>query len=211
MLRGDRARRGPELVLDEFRRLLPDYGLLLVSTPNRDVYPPGNPFHIHEFRPDELRETLSRRFRHVRLYQQRSHYSTAIVGTNARVLRPRRLSIPETPRLTCTLSPSPVTTSCPTWSRYCSWAEPRQGAPRHDLAWSWQERVVVAEAAAHASDLDAQAARRESGRSLELLEAAAGRNQMAAPALGLRARRITRRAARAIVVTLRNRRSNAGD
>jgi SAM-dependent methyltransferase len=68
----------PSCVLDEFRRVLRPEGVLLISSPNRGVYPPGNRFHIHEYRPRELEEALARRFANVRLYQQRSHYTSLI-------------------------------------------------------------------------------------------------------------------------------------
>src|SRR5262249_13390641 len=53
----------PEQVLDELARVLRPNGLLIVSTPNRDVYTPGNPFHLRELTPNELEEELERRFR----------------------------------------------------------------------------------------------------------------------------------------------------
>jgi SAM-dependent methyltransferase len=52
----------PGRALDELTRVLTDDGVLLVSSPNPDVYPPGNPFHIHELRPAELLAAVSRRF-----------------------------------------------------------------------------------------------------------------------------------------------------
>jgi hypothetical protein len=42
----------------------------------------------------------------------------------------------------------------------------------HDLAWSLQERVLIAQAEASASAADARAARLESARSLRLLQRA---------------------------------------
>lgn len=45
---GDRA-------LTEFKRVLRPDGILLVSSPNPGVYPPGSDFHIHEYTPQELR------------------------------------------------------------------------------------------------------------------------------------------------------------
>jgi SAM-dependent methyltransferase len=44
----------PLIVLDELVRVLAPGGLLLLSSPDRDVYPPGNPHHLHEFDAAEL-------------------------------------------------------------------------------------------------------------------------------------------------------------
>ncbi|MDT4894871.1 MAG: hypothetical protein QOE97_3906 [Pseudonocardiales bacterium] len=49
-------------VLAEARRLLRPGGLFFVSSPNPDVYPEGNPFHVHEVGADELRQSLAQSF-----------------------------------------------------------------------------------------------------------------------------------------------------
>ncbi len=67
----------PERVLDELARVLAPTGLLLVSSPNRDRYVPGNPHHRHEYLPEELHAALRRRLPAVRLLQQ--HVMTASV------------------------------------------------------------------------------------------------------------------------------------
>lgn len=46
-------------------------GVAILSTPNALVHRgPRNPFHVHEFTPDELNDLLSRHFAHVRLAGQ---------------------------------------------------------------------------------------------------------------------------------------------
>jgi SAM-dependent methyltransferase len=68
-----------EATLDEFARVLAQDGVLAISSPNRDVYVPGNPHHRHEFVPDELEDTLSRRFASVRLYRQADWVTAAVL------------------------------------------------------------------------------------------------------------------------------------
>lgn len=63
----------PERFLDECHRVLSKDGLIIVSTPNIEVYLQGhfhNPFHMHEFSKQRLAELLNARFRKVRLYSQ---------------------------------------------------------------------------------------------------------------------------------------------
>jgi SAM-dependent methyltransferase len=57
-------------VLAEVRRVLRPDGLFFVSSPNPDVYPEGNPYHLHEVRPDELRRSIADEFGSVRLFSQ---------------------------------------------------------------------------------------------------------------------------------------------
>jgi SAM-dependent methyltransferase len=68
----------PDLALDEFARVLGQDGLLIVSSPNRSVYPPGNPHHHHEYTPDELEGALAERFANVRLFRQHDWFAGAI-------------------------------------------------------------------------------------------------------------------------------------
>jgi 2-polyprenyl-3-methyl-5-hydroxy-6-metoxy-1,4-benzoquinol methylase len=70
-------------VLDELARVLAPGGLLLISSPNRERYVPGNPHHRYEFTPEELRATLGRRFGEVRLLRQHDWLSSAILDDQA--------------------------------------------------------------------------------------------------------------------------------
>jgi ubiquinone/menaquinone biosynthesis C-methylase UbiE len=67
-----------EGVLDELQRVTSPGGLLVLSSPNRDVYPPGNPHHIEEYTPDELADALGARFRNVDLLRQHPWLASAI-------------------------------------------------------------------------------------------------------------------------------------
>jgi SAM-dependent methyltransferase len=74
----------PAEVLDELRRVLRADGLLAISSPNRGVYPAGNPFHLHELTTAELSESLEARFRHVAIYSQQTQISSLVAGRAAR-------------------------------------------------------------------------------------------------------------------------------
>lgn len=70
----------PFSVLDEIVRVLSPGGLLFVSSPNRGVYPPGNPHHLHEFAPAELEAELAARLPNVRLLRQRDYILSAVLS-----------------------------------------------------------------------------------------------------------------------------------
>lgn len=69
----------PEAVLDALVDVLQPDGVFIVSSPNANVYPPGNPYHVHEFRPDELANALRTRFIHVRLVRQHDWLATTVL------------------------------------------------------------------------------------------------------------------------------------
>ena len=60
----------PEPAITALKGVLREGGLLIVSSPNRGVYPPGNPHHLHEFTLEELRDALTARFANVVLMRQ---------------------------------------------------------------------------------------------------------------------------------------------
>jgi hypothetical protein len=60
----------PEPAITALKGVLREGGLLIVSSPNRGVYPPGNPHHLHEFTLEELRDSLTTRFANVILMRQ---------------------------------------------------------------------------------------------------------------------------------------------
>jgi SAM-dependent methyltransferase len=65
--------------LGELARVLADDGVLLISSPNRDVYVPGNPHHVFEYRPEEFREALREHFAHVSLRRQHDWIGSAVL------------------------------------------------------------------------------------------------------------------------------------
>ncbi len=73
----------PEAGIGELARVLGNTGVLAISSPNRDAYPPGNPHHVHEYIPSELRDSLARRFANVQLLRQHAWVSSAVLEDEA--------------------------------------------------------------------------------------------------------------------------------
>jgi 2-polyprenyl-3-methyl-5-hydroxy-6-metoxy-1,4-benzoquinol methylase len=88
-------------VLDELARVLAPHGVLAVSSPNPDAYVPGNPHHVRELRPEELRELVAKRFEHVEVFAQANWISSVVVQP-ARIASPRLAAIPELQAATVT-------------------------------------------------------------------------------------------------------------
>lgn len=65
-------------MLGELRRVLRSDGVLLVSSPNPDVYPPGNEHHLHEYRPDELVASVVEHFSNAVGYRQHPWLASSI-------------------------------------------------------------------------------------------------------------------------------------
>jgi SAM-dependent methyltransferase len=70
---------GQDGVIAELARVLAPDGVLVISSPNRDVYPAGNPHHLHEYIPEELRAALAAHFDHVALRRQHAWLASAVL------------------------------------------------------------------------------------------------------------------------------------
>jgi ubiquinone/menaquinone biosynthesis C-methylase UbiE len=72
-----------QLFLHELKRVLRPNGLLIISTPDMNIYSaPGttsNPFHVRELTETEFREILSAAFRNVAIVRQRALSGSAIL------------------------------------------------------------------------------------------------------------------------------------
>jgi 2-polyprenyl-3-methyl-5-hydroxy-6-metoxy-1,4-benzoquinol methylase len=66
-------------VIAELARVLAPGGVLAISSPNRDVYPAGNPHHLHEYVPEELRSALAAHFDYVQLRRQHAWLASAVL------------------------------------------------------------------------------------------------------------------------------------
>jgi SAM-dependent methyltransferase len=66
-------------VIAELVRVLAPGGVLVISSPNRAVYVPGNPHHIHEYLPEELRAALAESLEYVGLWRQHNWICSAVM------------------------------------------------------------------------------------------------------------------------------------
>ena len=71
-----------EAFLKEARRVLKSDGFLIISTPNKRIYTDEsnykNPYHVHEFYPDEFKKFLKNEFSNVRMYNQELFMASSI-------------------------------------------------------------------------------------------------------------------------------------
>lgn len=68
----------PERGMAELRRVVRPGGMVIVSSPNPEVYPEGNEHHLHELRPDQLRRLVGQHFPAVRMYLQHAWLASMI-------------------------------------------------------------------------------------------------------------------------------------
>jgi ubiquinone/menaquinone biosynthesis C-methylase UbiE len=73
-----------EKVLSEFNRVLKDNGLLIISTPNKNISIQNNlnnPFHVHEYFEEEFKTLLSKYFSNIYISYQ-SNIFLNLISTN---------------------------------------------------------------------------------------------------------------------------------
>ena len=64
--------------VSEVKRILKDDGVFIVSTPNKETYPAGNPYHFREFTESEFKSFLGKYFSNVTIFYQYYPSSMAI-------------------------------------------------------------------------------------------------------------------------------------
>lgn len=72
----------PAQVVDELCRVLRPGGMLLISCPNRDGYPPGNPLHLSALSSEELERVLAARFANVAVHRQQSYHASLLTSAD---------------------------------------------------------------------------------------------------------------------------------
>lgn len=74
-----------ERLLEEFKRLLKPGGLMIISTPDKEMYSDKtgyrNPFHKKELNRPEFELLLQKYFKHVRILTQETCHSSLIINT----------------------------------------------------------------------------------------------------------------------------------
>lgn len=73
---------GGERAVAELRRVLKPDGVLLVSSPNPDVYPAGNEHHVHEYRASELAAMVGECFSNVSTHRQHAWLASMIESSD---------------------------------------------------------------------------------------------------------------------------------
>lgn len=167
-----------DAVLDELHRVLRPAGVLLISSPNRRTFTPGNPHHVHEYTPDELEAALAARFANVRLHRQNAYLASLLAGEGAFTAQAateplaaevRKLVATPTELYTVAVAGDAQLPALPDVLTLGGVFEIRRLL---EYAWGWEERAISAEADAAASRGEQQVSALARVRSEELAEGA---------------------------------------
>jgi SAM-dependent methyltransferase len=167
----------PERTLDELRRVLRPEGVLLISSPNRELFTPGNPFHVHEYTPDELQGALERRFASVRLFRQQAHLATLLADDATFAVADAERQLDAEVRKTSAAPEGELYSvavagdgQLPVLGNIAVLADIFDIRTLFETAWAWEERAISAGADAEASRTEARLADMARERAHELLE-----------------------------------------
>lgn len=64
-------------------RVLTDNGLVVISTPNKEIFQEKNPYHVKEFNLSELTAELNKQFKYVTILKQRNALASFLVGNQS--------------------------------------------------------------------------------------------------------------------------------
>lgn len=145
--------------LAEFHRVLRPDGLLLVSSPNPDAYPPGNRHHVREYKPQELADLVSEHFGNVERYRQDASLISNIKAASGRESQNEGAGNPPGVLDSGALEPGHEAFglvaagdgALPPLRGFLAVAEP------FELKW-WSDQLAAARADAEAATVDAEAA-----------------------------------------------------
>ena len=160
-------------VLEELRRVLRDDGLLLISTPNREVFAPGNPHHVHEYTAAELEAALRPSFANVRLHRQNAHLASFLAGDAAARSDDGANPLPAAVRKLAAAPNELFTIAAASNAELPDLTDVVMLGGVFELrelletTWSWEDRAISAEA-------DAEASRTESANAVRARELAEG-------------------------------------
>lgn len=167
----------PERALDELRRVLRPEGVLLISSPNRELFTPGNPFHVHEYTPDELQAALERRFADVRLFRQQAHLASLLGDDASFALDDADERLDAEVRKTSAAPEGELYSvavagdgELPELGNVVVLADVFDIRALFQTAWAWEEQAISARAEAEASRTEAQLADLDRERAHELLK-----------------------------------------
>lgn len=148
----------PGQVVGELHRVLRSGGLLLVSAPNRDVYPAGNPLHLCEISPEELESMLLTHFANVAVHRQQPYFASLLCGTETLALGDPAAEIsPRVAKIAGGLAGSELHAlgvatdgELPPPPSWLALGEDADRAEQDTLLREWQQRAIEAEAEAEA-------------------------------------------------------------
>ncbi|MBU0619689.1 MAG: class I SAM-dependent methyltransferase [Patescibacteria group bacterium] len=72
--------QNPNKFLSELSRVAKDNGLVIISTPNKDVFKQKNPFHLKEFSKTEFEEILGKYFKFHKILEQGNGMTSCILS-----------------------------------------------------------------------------------------------------------------------------------
>ena len=159
---------GRSAVLAELKRVLRPDGILLVSSPNRAAYPEGNPHHVFEYLPAELRAEVGAVFLNVALYRQDAWLASMITSDEGLATRDPSRDAPIAVRIAPARAPSEMSFAVVAASdaELPALADRSVFGDPFEVRW-WQDQQAAATDAVGDARRELERARREVAESLD--------------------------------------------